>query len=96
MFDPVIVVLLSPAESWNAPMINLFLKSGVPLDPLHNDHPVGIVAIEPDHIIIPPRGIDPYPPIVDGALTVKLPVILVLPVTPKLSVILTVPPEEFK
>ena len=39
-----------------APTTNLSLKSGVPLAPLHNNHPLGIAAAEPDHIIIPPAG----------------------------------------
>jgi hypothetical protein len=39
-----------------APTINLFLKSGVPLAPLHNIHPVGIAAEEPDQTIIAPTG----------------------------------------
>ena len=29
-------------------------KLGVPLPPLHNAHPVGILSTLPDHIIIPP------------------------------------------
>ena len=40
-----------------APTINRSLRSGVPLDPLHNTHPEGIEPIEPDHNIIPPEGI---------------------------------------
>jgi len=34
----------------------LSLKSGVELEPLHNTHPLGIAAAEPDQIIIPPLG----------------------------------------
>ena len=52
-----------------APTINLSLKSGVPLDPLHSAHPVGIDAIDPDHIIIPPTGIVPAPMNEDPAAT---------------------------
>lgn len=39
-----------------APTTNLFLKSGVPLEPLHNSQPLGIEAILPDHITIAPEG----------------------------------------
>ena len=52
--EPVIVVLAVPESSEKAPIINLLRKSGVPLEPLHNNHPLGIVAIVPDHIIIIP------------------------------------------
>jgi hypothetical protein len=40
-----------------APTINLFLRSGVPLEPLQINHPKGIVFSVPDHIIIRPVGI---------------------------------------
>jgi hypothetical protein len=36
--------------------MNLSDKLGVPLEPLHNAQPGGIVAIEPDHIMMPPTG----------------------------------------
>ena len=39
-----------------APTTNLSRKSGVPLEPLHKDHPVGIDAIEPDQRVITPAG----------------------------------------
>jgi hypothetical protein len=40
-----------------APIINLSVKFGVPLLPLHKDQFKGIDTIEPDHSIIPPIGI---------------------------------------
>ena len=57
---PVTDVLATPASSALAAIINLFRKSGVPLVPSHNNQPLGIVAIVPDHIIIPPLG-NPLP-----------------------------------
>jgi hypothetical protein len=54
-----------------APTINLSCKFGVPFNPLHRAHPVGIEAMDPDHIIIPPTGVRP------GRLFVKaLPVVV--------------------
>ena len=51
---PVIFVLDTPESSADADTINLSLKSGVPLLRSHRYHPVGIDAIDPDHMIIPP------------------------------------------
>ena len=39
-----------------APRTNLSRRSGVPLDPLHNNHPAGMDATDPDHITITPLG----------------------------------------
>jgi hypothetical protein len=39
-----------------APSTNLSTKLGVPFNPLHNTHPVGIAAAAPDHNIMPPVG----------------------------------------
>jgi hypothetical protein len=39
-----------------APTTNLSRKSGVLLAPLHNNHPVGILATEPDHMTMTPVG----------------------------------------
>jgi hypothetical protein len=36
--------------------MNLFRKSGVPLLPSQSAQPVGIVLVEPDHIVITPAG----------------------------------------
>ena len=36
--------------------MNLLRRSGVPLEPLHSNHPVGIEATDPDHITITPLG----------------------------------------
>jgi hypothetical protein len=41
-----------------APITNLFLRSGVLLEPLHRYQPEGIALAAPDQIIIPPLGID--------------------------------------
>ena len=39
-----------------APTTNLLRRSGVPLEPSHNNHPAGIEITEPDHITITPLG----------------------------------------
>ena len=39
-----------------APTIKRFLRSGVPLEPLHNTHPDGIFEVCPDHNKIIPDG----------------------------------------
>jgi hypothetical protein len=54
--EPVMDVLAREVTSASAPIINLLRKSGVPLDPLHKYHPVGIEAMVPDHIPINPEG----------------------------------------
>ena len=64
-------------------------KSGVELEPLHNAQFVGIVAIVPDHIIIPPIGTTPpvpeiipptfnAPPIPTPPTTVSAPVVVLV------------------
>jgi hypothetical protein len=48
--------------------MNLSLKSGVPLEPLHNAHPDGIEATDPDQRIIPPVGNDAATAVVTKAV----------------------------
>ena len=55
--DPVTVVFADPPLSEWAPITNLFLKSGVLFEPLHNTQPDGILDTVPDHNPINPDGI---------------------------------------
>ena len=54
--DPVIVDFAAPASSASAQTTNLFVRFGVLFVPSQRSHPVGIVAMVPDHIAIIPEG----------------------------------------
>ena len=66
-------VELVTVVSDEAPITNLFLKSGVPFAPLHKTKPVGIAEINPDQATITPLGIPPPDPTVPLIVPVDLP-----------------------
>ena len=57
-------VELVTVVSDEAPITNLFLKSGVPFEPLHRTKPVGILDIKPDQATMTPLGIEALVPAV--------------------------------